>query len=1215
MATYYLKSITSDLAGGTSFSNEISSTAVTAGSLSVTITNATTETSYGFTKPHKPSNAAWQTGAITVKVNVTTANASAFLSVQADRINSAGAVQESSSVATEQALSTTGVKTFTISSMTWTSGACGDRIRIRYLFRSSQTHGVNIIVVIETGTTNTEVTPTNMTEHTGTCYGTYVTNPDQFTAGHTIKIATGGSTTDGISTNVYLDSLISSWDPGDKLTLKVENELVATTFDNVANKTQAIDLWYDPENPHVRRAHTAVYDPTRKRMLIFGGWNGTTRYNDVWELTLDDIASPRPQWRQLAPTGTPPSARNAHVGFFDNTLNRMIIGFGSTGSDNNDLYSLSFSGSRDGAWTTLSPTGTVPAVRSQTSMCNDPTNKKAYLVAGWGAARLNDVQELDYSTTNCTWTQKSADGAGGAMSRRSDVACIWDNTNSRIIMFGGEDGTNWLNDTWQYVPGTNTWTDKTAVFSGTAPSVRTLMFYTLDTTNNRMVIFGGRNGTAASNVRTDYAYLTITAGSETWNVITPIAGEMAYGAWTNAGCYDPLHKLFICFGGLDSSLEHQRNILAIDCSNSSTLTMGQIVLNQYLRGRDASGYAYNSTRDETLIVGGFARVDPTDSTFVNGDHTNDMWIFKHATSEWIPAIRGRTWIPFTNREGATVIYDTNRSRFIIFGGLTANQTSNNTYFNDTWELTADANGLYTLTKLAPSGTKPSARWLHAAGYDATNNRMIIFGGDAGGSYLNDTYALSFSGGADGAWSTLSPTGTPPSGRRQASYAMDTGANEFMISHGGTTVSSFAGDTFKLTLTSGSEAWSGITGTGAPTSRRGMTATYKASDDSFYFFGGYNGTVHYNDSYKLTFGGTPAWSTLSPTGTVPEIRRSHVAGYSPTSDKMMIALGRSDLADTFDSRANTYEMAIATPVWAKLDPKIYIEGSTVATGLTNGGNYHWQTWVTGTSGLDSAKSSYGGNAESAADYVIGAGAPTPSVFDSVTITEGIQVSLSLPSPIIQSITVTEGIQVSLSLPSPIFDSITITENIGFVFVSQASIFDSVTISESIQVSLSLPSPIFDQITISENVYTLITVLVPIVFDSTVVTENVQVVVIEILSTFDSVTITENITAQIVTAGTQISVFDSVTVTENTQSILVSTPITLDSVTVTENVSLGLISYINTFDTATITENFQATLISTVIPLSVFDSITVSETVTNTTILLIIKGGEKWGMRVI
>ena len=1057
----------SDLTGGADFSNMLASFTRTTSTLAISVAANATETSYGFTDAHRPANADWETGTITVKVQVTSANSAINCSVQADRLNSAGSVQESSTATAEQTLSATGTFTFTVASTNWTAGACTDRLRIRYIFRNTNTHTAQS-VTIQLDSVNTEVTLNAITLNSGSCIGVFLTAPDQFDATHTAKITTGATTSDGVSTNLYLDALIASWDTADKLTLKVEKEQTGTSFDDVANSTQVTSLWVDPENPRVRRTMTTVYDPTLKRLIAFGGWNGTTRYNDTWELILDNTASPKPQWRQLSPTGTPPSARNSHIAFFDATLNRMIVGFGSTGSDNNDMYSLSFSGGRDGAWTTLSPGGSIPAVRSQTSICNDTANKKAYLVCGWGAARLNDIQEFDYSTTNGTWTQKSADGAAAACSRRNDTACVWDATNSRIVLFGGYNGTARLNDTWTYVPGTNTWVDKTAVFSGTAPSIRELMYCALDTTNNRMVIYGGRNGTASGDVRADAAYLTLSAGSETWNVVTFTADERPAGVWTNAGCYDPNHQLFLIFGGMDSSLEVNRHVLAIDCSNSSTLSMKQIALNQYLRGRDAMGYAYNPDLNHTLVVGGFARVDYTDTTFVNGDHTNDMWIYRHATTDWIPAIRGQVAISMTNREGVSVIYDTNRNRFIIFGGLTGNATSNNTYYNDTWELKADANNLYTLTKLAPTSTKPSARWLHAAGYDATNDRMIIFGGDAGGAYLNDLYALSFSGGADGAWSTLSPTGTPPSGRRQPAYAVDTGANELMISHGGTTVSAFAGDTFKLTLTAGSEAWSGITGTGAPTSRRGMTAVYRATDDAFYFFGGYNGTVHYNDSYKLTFGGTPAWSTLSPTGTAPETRRSHLAGYSPTNDKMMIFGGREDTAPTFDSRANTYEMNLASPAWAKIDPKIYIEGSAIATSLTAGATYHWQTWATGSLSSDSAKSSYGGNAESATDFQIAAAGTTYTQSLSASVSFVIDKKFGIGKGKTDIFNFTETFSRNVAFVKSVISSLAVNESISLHFNIPKS--DAITFAESLVTNTGSEKVLADLLTFTEAKFT-------------------------------------------------------------------------------------------------------------------------------------------------
>ena len=54
--------------------------------------------------------------------------------------------------------------------------------------------------------------------------------------------------------------------------------------------------------PSERSAATAIYDPVRDRMVIFGGI-GSSRKNDVWALSLTGTTA----WTQLMPGGLPPS--------------------------------------------------------------------------------------------------------------------------------------------------------------------------------------------------------------------------------------------------------------------------------------------------------------------------------------------------------------------------------------------------------------------------------------------------------------------------------------------------------------------------------------------------------------------------------------------------------------------------------------------------------------------------------------------------------------------------------------------------------------------------------------------------------------------------------------------------------------------------------------------------------------------------------------------
>ncbi len=58
--------------------------------------------------------------------------------------------------------------------------------------------------------------------------------------------------------------------------------------------------------PGARTGHTAVYDPLKNRMIVFGGTDAHgNRYNDTWTLSLEGI----PAWSQLAPAGILPAPR------------------------------------------------------------------------------------------------------------------------------------------------------------------------------------------------------------------------------------------------------------------------------------------------------------------------------------------------------------------------------------------------------------------------------------------------------------------------------------------------------------------------------------------------------------------------------------------------------------------------------------------------------------------------------------------------------------------------------------------------------------------------------------------------------------------------------------------------------------------------------------------------------------------------------------------
>ncbi len=71
---------------------------------------------------------------------------------------------------------------------------------------------------------------------------------------------------------------------------------------------------------------TAVYDSRRTRMVVYGGVGGTGALGDAWALTLAGT----PSWYQLMTSGVPPPARYLHTAIYQPTTDRMVV-FGGLG--------------------------------------------------------------------------------------------------------------------------------------------------------------------------------------------------------------------------------------------------------------------------------------------------------------------------------------------------------------------------------------------------------------------------------------------------------------------------------------------------------------------------------------------------------------------------------------------------------------------------------------------------------------------------------------------------------------------------------------------------------------------------------------------------------------------------------------------------------------------------------------------------------------------
>ena len=256
-------------------------------------------------------------------------------------------------------------------------------------------------------------------------------------------------------------------------------------------------------SPPPRDGATVGYNATSNRMIVFGGYNSFGAYNDVWVLTNADNSSGTPNWIQLGPiTGGPPGPRYRAAAAYDATHNVLIVTDGWNGCCYSDVWVLSNADGTGGtpAWTQLYPTGPAPSARYAHSIVYDPATNEIILFGG------NDGSVYD----NEAWLMSNANGTGGTPawshlsptgappSARGYHTAVYDVATNRMVVFGGAGGSGLFSDVWVLsnandTGGTPAWSQLSP--TGPAPTPRYNHTSVFNPANNRMVVFGGSDGT------------------------------------------------------------------------------------------------------------------------------------------------------------------------------------------------------------------------------------------------------------------------------------------------------------------------------------------------------------------------------------------------------------------------------------------------------------------------------------------------------------------------------------------------------------------------------------------------------------------------------------------------------------------------------------------------------------------------------------------------
>jgi N-acetylneuraminic acid mutarotase len=234
--------------------------------------------------------------------------------------------------------------------------------------------------------------------------------------------------------------------------------------------------------PDARWAHTGVV--CGYNIIIFAGYAGGSYVNDVWKLDTVDM-----KWNKCVVQGTPPSIRGAHsASLVENDI--YVFGGYEGNTHMSDVHVLDAVTMK---WTKLEVKPSFPSPRRGHTASVVGTN--IYVFGGYnGISYYNDLFIFDSVTHD--WSKWEPNGQKIPLARWLHAETV---IGTDIYIFGGAAADSKLSDLWKFDTVAQTWTQLTP--SGEQPGRHWGHSLSLLTINNRphLVLFGGNDGSKYLN--------------------------------------------------------------------------------------------------------------------------------------------------------------------------------------------------------------------------------------------------------------------------------------------------------------------------------------------------------------------------------------------------------------------------------------------------------------------------------------------------------------------------------------------------------------------------------------------------------------------------------------------------------------------------------------------------------------------------------------------
>lgn len=284
--------------------------------------------------------------------------------------------------------------------------------------------------------------------------------------------------------------------------------------------------------------------------------------------------------------------------------------------------------------------------------------------------------------------------------------------------------------------------------------------------------------------------------------------------------YDSESDVTVIFGGID--YENPSTLVvqtwAYDLNTDSYFNMSPALTPS---ARVAAGMVYDSQNDMTILFGGLLSL----TSQMASDST---WTYDYNTNNWTDVSPAFAPSP---RLGSYMAYDSESDRVILFGGVSLSPSS--MVYNDTWAYDLDSN---TWEEMSPSFA-PDARYGASITYDTESDRVLIFGGNLDATTTSntffDTWAYDYN---TDRWIELSPV-IHPSDRYTGKMVFDSESNKTVL-FGGYPFASSKDNTWLFDYDDNN--WTQANPTPHPNGRFRHQIVYDSESDSVIMFGGMTG---------------------------------------------------------------------------------------------------------------------------------------------------------------------------------------------------------------------------------------------------------------------------------------------------------------------------------------------------------------------------------------